>query len=169
MGLDPYSYGYNRATPDSAYLGPQGIVTSLLDIVSKNGNYLLDVGPTADGTIIEVQQANLREAGLWIKSHGEAIFNTTYWHVTPEEGPAVRFTQTPDAFYISTLAHPNVTITLRSPVPWIEGDKVTVVGGKKAGTVVPSHLLPDGRLQINVTKDVRDADMYGWVFKIPYE
>lgn len=39
LGMDPFSYGYNRATPDSAYLTPQGIVTSLVDIVSKNGMY----------------------------------------------------------------------------------------------------------------------------------
>ena len=77
--MDPFSYGYNRATPDNAYMNASTIVTSLLDIVSKNGNFLLDVGPQANGTIIEVEQNNLRLAGVWIKDHAEAIFNTTYW------------------------------------------------------------------------------------------
>lgn len=52
LGLDPFSYGYNQATPDSAYLDPASIVTSLVDIVSKNGNFLLDIGPTANGSSI---------------------------------------------------------------------------------------------------------------------
>jgi alpha-L-fucosidase len=108
LGMDPYSYGYNRATPDEEYLTPGAIVTSLIDIVSKNGNFLLDVGPTANGTIIEIEQRNLRTAGAWIKDHAEAIFNTTYWFITPEEGQAVRFTQNANAFYITTCILPTV-------------------------------------------------------------
>ncbi|CAN8103682.1 unnamed protein product [Discula destructiva] len=169
LGLDPYSYGYNRATPDDQYLTPQGIVTSLIDIVSKNGNFLLDIGPQANGTIIAIEQANLRAAGVWIKSHAEAIFNTTYWAVTPEEGLAVRYTQTLDAFYIATLYPPNNTLVLNSPVPYVSGDQVTVVGGNLSGTVVPSELLANGSLQLNISNEVRDADEFAWVFKISYD
>lgn len=168
LGMDPYSYGYNRATPESAYLSPRDIVTSLVDIVSKNGNFLLDVGPQANGTIVDVEQRNLRAAGKWIKEHGEAIFNTTYWFVTPEEGDTVRFTQNVDAFYIHTLYKPNDTLVVDSPVPYVEGDKVTVVGGNMSGTVVPSKLLANGSLMLNVSMAVQSADRYAWVFKIPF-
>lgn len=168
LGMDPYSYGYNRATPLASYLNASSIVTSLVDIVSKNGNFLLDVGPTANGTIIEVEQTNLREAGKWIKEHGEAIFNTTYWFVTPQEGDNVRFTQTVDAFYVLCMARPNGSLVLDSPVPWIEGDKVTVVGGNMSGTVVPSMKMDNGSIVLNVTGALSAADRYTWVFKISY-
>lgn len=116
---------------------------------------------------MDISQRNLREAGVWIKSHAEAIFNTTYWSITPEEGETVRFTQTPDAFYISTLYAPNDTLVLSSPVPYVEGDEVTVVGGNASGTVVPSE-LSDGKLTLTISEDVRNADEYAWVFKIAY-
>lgn len=121
------------------------------------------------GTIIAIEQDNLRAAGVWIKSHGEAIYNTTYWQITPEEGAAVRFTQTPDAFYISTLYAPNDTLVLDSPVPYLPGDQVTVVGGNMSGSVVPSELLSNGSLRLNVSDEVRGADQYAWVFKILYD
>jgi alpha-L-fucosidase len=52
QGMDPlYSYGYNRATPPSLYMNASTLIYSQADMVSKNGNLLLDVGPMADGTI----------------------------------------------------------------------------------------------------------------------
>jgi alpha-L-fucosidase len=168
LGMDPFSYGYNRATPISAYITPSEIVTSLIDIVSKNGNFLLDIGPQANGTIVDIEKKNLRDAGVWIKSHGEAIFNTTYWFITPEEGDTVRFTQTPDAFYILTLYAPNATLVLDSPVPYVAGDQVTIVGGNMSGSVVPSRLLSNGSLELTISDAVVAADEYSWVFKIAF-
>jgi hypothetical protein len=80
-GMDPYSYGYNRATPAETYMNATTLINSLVDMISKNGNFLLDVGPKADGTIDATEVAHLLEAGTWIKANSEAIFNTTYWYV----------------------------------------------------------------------------------------
>jgi alpha-L-fucosidase len=166
LGMDPFSYGYNRATPAAQYMNASSIVTSLVDIVSKNGNFLLDVGPMADGTIVEVEQRNLREAGTWIHDHAEAVFNTTYWFVTPAEGD-VRFTVTGDAFYMSSIVKPGKMIEIASPVPWVEGDQVRVVGGNMSGAVVPSERFGEG-VRLNLSQEVIDADQYTWVFKIEY-
>jgi alpha-L-fucosidase len=55
------------------------IVDGLVDIVSKNGTMLLNIGPKADGTIPEHEQQMLREIGAWLKINGEAIYGTRPW------------------------------------------------------------------------------------------
>ena len=164
-GMDPHSYGYNRATPASGYMNSTTVVHSIVDVASKNGNYLLDVGPTAEGEIIQAEQDNLRDAGLWLRDHAEAVYNTTYWYVTPREG-FLRFTQNDQAFYISVLETVNETLTTHSPVPFMDGDKVGVVGGNNSGTVVPATLQQDGSLSLNA---VKTGDRLAWVFKIPFD
>ncbi len=65
---------------------PNTIVDDLVDIVSKNGNLLLNVGPKADGTIPDDQQQVLMELGNWLKVNGEAIYGTRSYEIYGE-GP----------------------------------------------------------------------------------
>jgi alpha-L-fucosidase len=55
------------------------LVRQLVDIVSKNGNLLLNVGPRSDGTIPEEEQKILLEMGAWLKINGESIYGTRPW------------------------------------------------------------------------------------------
>jgi len=77
------SWGY---ITNHVYKDTGEIVDELVDIVSKNGTMLLNIGPKADGTIPEPEQQMLREIGAWLKINGEAIYGTRPWH-TFGEGP----------------------------------------------------------------------------------
>lgn len=164
-GLDPFSYGYNRATPDDGYMTAEEVVRNLVDIVSKNGNFLLDIGPRADGTIPEIMQTRLRETGRWLRVNGEAIYDTTYWSRMAQLGDDLRFTVRPDeAFYIHSLSEPGAKLTVEAPVPVRAGDKVTLLGHDRPLT----WTVTNGALVIDVPLAARKSGQYVWVFKVEW-
>lgn len=79
------SWGY---TENNDYKEPQEIICDLIDVVSKNGALLLNVGPKADGTIPQKDREILLKIGKWMKVNSEAIYDTRPWKVYGE-GPTV--------------------------------------------------------------------------------
>jgi alpha-L-fucosidase len=67
-----HTWGYRK--DDHDWKSPGQIAFKLVDIVSKGGNYLLNVGPMADGTIPQPSQDNLRAVGRWLAINGEAVY-----------------------------------------------------------------------------------------------
>ncbi len=67
-----HTWGFRK--DDTDWKSPGAIVFKLIDIVSKGGNYLLNVGPTAEGVIPQASQDILRTAGRWLKVNGDAIY-----------------------------------------------------------------------------------------------
>lgn len=110
------SFGYNRAEGEAETIAPADLIALLVDIVSKNGNLLLDVGPEADGTIPPVQMERLKALGAWLKQNGEAIYDTEPWdravgHST--EGDDIRFTRKGAELYATVLGNPKAhTVTI---------------------------------------------------------
>ena len=67
-----HTWGFRQ--DDHDWKSPGDIVFKLVDIVSKGGNYLLNVGPTSEGLVPQPSQDNLRAVGAWLKMNGEAIY-----------------------------------------------------------------------------------------------
>jgi len=123
------SWGY---VAKQDYKTAGAIVDDLVDIVSKNGALLLNIGPRPDGTIPEPEQEILREIGRWLKVNGEAVYGTRPWAVYGE-GPTevvggsfndtkrqaftaqdFRFATREGVLYAIALAPPGKSVTVKS-------------------------------------------------------
>ncbi|TSA37862.1 MAG: alpha-L-fucosidase [Porphyromonadaceae bacterium] len=123
------SWGY---IPGEENKSPNELIDELVDIVSKNGNLLLNIGPRPDGTITREQQDVLLAIGKWLKINGEGIYGTRPWDLfgegpTQMEGESfnegsgkgftekdIRFTGKGDLLYAYLLDIPREKIVIKS-------------------------------------------------------
>ncbi len=118
-------------TENNDFKSPIDIVCDLVDIVSKNGCLLLNVGPKSDGTITEEDRNVLLSIGKWLSVNGECIYNTTYWN-TYGEG----CTKVPDGAFTDVqredFTSEDIRFTYRAPyiyatvLSWPKNNKVTI-------------------------------------------
>ncbi len=122
------SWGYAEG---NTFKSAQYVITNLIDIVSKNGNLLLNIGPRADGTITEEETQTLLGTGKWLGINGEAIYGTRPWKIFGE-GPTesasgsfadqkkpftwqdIRFTTKGDVLYAIALGKPLGNINIKA-------------------------------------------------------
>jgi len=126
-----HSFGYNKLENDDDYISIEKLIHLLVDIVSKNGNLLLNVGPKADGTIPDIQEKRLRGLGQWLDKNGEAIFKTRPWiraEGTTNDGSHLRFTQNDKAIYITFLTTPSFQKNVIRDLNIEVGSHVTLLG-----------------------------------------
>ncbi len=139
------------------------VIDDLIDVVSKNGNLLLNISPKADGTIPEDQQYVLFELGNWLKVNGEAIYGSRPWKIFGE-GPTVE-----------DLGDTHMTERKNLDRKFSEQDfRFTTKGkdifaicmGKPEGKVIISSLKKDSPLY---DYEIENLQILGWDGDVNYE
>ncbi len=110
-----HSFGYNRDEGETEYASAESLIHLLIDIVSKNGNLLLNIGPMADGTIPALQEQRLQAIGAWLRTNGEGIYGSRPWHRaegTTTSGTPLRFTRKGGDLYVHVLGQAPGAVSL---------------------------------------------------------
>jgi alpha-L-fucosidase len=175
------SWGYIE---HDTYKSPEAVIHQLADVVSKNGNLLMNVGPRPDGTIPEGAAKTLLAVGAWLKVNGDAIYGTRPWrqfgegptkyeagsfHDTeskPYTAEDYRFTTKDGALYAIELGWPKdgeaIIHTLSSGVGTREVASVELLGSTAP---VAFQQKPDG-LHIHVPAE--PVGQYAYAYRITW-
>ncbi|MDX2285853.1 MAG: alpha-L-fucosidase [Bacteroidia bacterium] len=162
------TWGFKR--DDVNWKSAETLIHNLVDIVSKGGNYLLNVGPTPEGEIPAASVERLAEMGEWMRVNSEAIYGGGAWE-TFGEGDKVRYIRSRDGqhVYAVSLGWPGKQLKLSAVKP-AEGAQVSLLG--EDGPV--SWDYAKNQLVLTMPPDLaRDASKrpckYAFVFKIPVQ
>ena len=176
------SWGYIK---DDTFKSPQFVVHQLVDIVSKNGNLLLNVGPRSDGTIPEEVQKVLLDVGAWLKVNGDAIYGTRPWRIYGE-GPTkvtsgafhdtdtadykpedFRFTTKGDVLYAIELAWPSSgEAVIHSLGTTLGAKKISSVALLGSDAKLEFHQQPDG---LHIKVPAQAPGKFAYAFRVTFE
>lgn len=131
-------WGYNKH--DHNWKSPTTLVRNLIDCASKGGNYLLNIGPTAEGLFPEPCVERLRAIGRWMKTNGESIYGT---QASPfRKTPWGRATRKPGVVYLHVFDWPadgRLQVPLRNEVKRVralESPEATFTVSRREGQLL---------------------------------
>ena len=148
--------------PNDVYKPANEIVEKLVDIVSKGGNYLLNIGPGPDGELDPNAYQRLKEIGEWMKINGEAIYGSRIYS-SFNEGTSIRYTQSKDGKtqYVFLFDFPKNKLAL-TKITFSKNSKLKMLGSN----VKLSFKQKEGAVEINIPATLKSATDYVWVIKV---
>lgn len=160
------SYGFNRDENIDDYNTSEDLVHELVDIVSRGGNLLLNVGPTADGRIPVIMQQRLVDIGKWLDVNGEAIYGTKPWNkagMNRDAEKSVYFTQKGKDLYVIRTKWPQEAFAVQG-IAGTEKMKISLLGfeGKVEWKTADGGVIVRPPCLNPVTMPCD----YAWVFKV---
>jgi alpha-L-fucosidase len=174
------SWGYIE---HDTFKTPEFIVHQLVDIVSKNGNLLMNIGPRSDGAIPDEVRQVLLDVGRWLKVNGDAIYGTRPW-TTYGEGPTkvaagsfqdtktqeytaedFRFTTKGNDLYAIELAWPSGNEAIIHSVAGdaLKGKQIQSVALLGTTAALTYKLQPDG---LHIQLPSKPPENYAYAFRI---
>lgn len=159
------SYGLNRAENIDDYRTSTELVHELIDVVSRGGNLLLNVGPAADGTIPVIQQQRLINLGVWLAVNGEAIYGANARPNASRSDDSIRYTVKGGDLFVICLKWPEQDLIVPE-MGVTDGLSVRMIGLEKN----VSWKREDGGLIITppVVSPAEAPCQHAYVFKISH-
>lgn len=112
------SYGYLEGDP---YKSIESVIHEMIEVISRNGNFLVNIGPKADGTIPEPQMERLHAMGEWLKINADAIYGSRYWKAFEQKDEHLAFTTNGHKLYAIKLCKPEAPFTIEGTAGWNAG------------------------------------------------
>ncbi len=154
------SFGYLE---NDRYKSVESIIHEMLEVISRNGNFLINIGPKADGTIPEPQVERLRAMGDWLRINGDAIYGSRYWKVSEQKDAHLVFTTNGTKLYAIQLQKPEGAFTITGTAGW-SADQIKGVRLLGSDARVDWAVTPQG-LRITPPSDLGKSQ-YAWSFEI---
>ena len=154
------SFGYLEG---DRYKSIEDVMHEMIEVISRNGNFLVNIGPKADGTIPEPQVERLRAMGTWLKINGNAIYGSRYWKVCDQQNEHLAFTTKGKNLYAIKLAKPTKPFTIDATAGWsadtVKSVKLLGSPGDVQWQMTPAglHITPPAQL---------GTSNYAWSFEI---
>lgn len=154
------SFGINRIETTEDYMTPKECIETLCSLVAKGGNFLLNIGPAADGTIPVIMEERLLQMGKWLGVNGEAIYDTAVYTKENEDG--VYYTKKGDVVYAILNRFPFGARTL-AHVPYRPGMKATLLSAPDAPIEVRDN---GGKVELIFSPIDPETMPVGWLYAV---